>query len=188
MDGDLRLLVMRHFHVLRRGHSCDAAPLGNAARDRRIDIENIHGSGFDQVAAAITGDLTLAGVHGNSALLPDPGEPLQLVVPDHWLLDPADIVIAHGTAEFDGLIRGPPLVGVTRDDEAGTRDLAREAYTFGVVFRREAAYLELDTRETDALVTSQLFRELLLSLSLDVVTAYGNHGDALAIPAQHAVE
>src|SRR5215510_11970430 len=112
MLTEVWLLMMRHGHASHFSHGGDLPPLRDATRMGDIDVQDIDGTAPHQRLTAIFSDFALARRHRHARALPHPTHAGEVVIPMAWLLEPANVRGLDQTAELDGLLWCPCLIGV----------------------------------------------------------------------------
>src|SRR5438093_6480058 len=118
--GDLWLFVVRHLHAGHAAQRGGAAPLGDAAAFRGVEVDEIHGAAVDQAAHAAAGDLALTGRDRHPGLPPHARHHRDVVVPVPRPLEPGDVEVLDEAREADGFLHRPAAIGVHGQDEIGT--------------------------------------------------------------------
>ncbi len=136
-DGDAEL----------RGEQQMGDVLVDAADAGRVDLEDLHGSGLEELLDHDAVVHVFAGGHRDGGDGAGDGGVAQDVVGAGGFLHPGRVIGREGADPLDGGGHVPALVGVDRDGVAGAADLAGEPQTSDVVVE-VGADLQFDLRES----------------------------------------
>ena len=175
--------------VVGGGQPRDAAPLGDAAADPGVGLEDVGGAPVDELQEVPARRVDLAGGDRRLHRLRDPRVAVD-VVGHQGLLDPAGVPLFPRAHRPDRARRvAPGVVGVEEELDAGADGLPGGGDSQRVLRRRHPADLDLDGVEAHVHVAAHLVGEVVGGLALGVVAAAGvGRGHPRAVAAEVAVQ
>ena len=186
LAGDLGFLVVRHLHARGRAERGSAPPVGDAAAFRDVVVHEVHRAGIHQPPHAVAGDLALARGDRDAGRLPHGRHHGGVVVPVARFLEPANVERLDQVREADGVVHVPAAVRVHHQHEVLPGRLARNFHALEVLFRGQAADLELAARHAGGAVLLHFLPVVGERLAFHVVAADRDDGQTLAVAAEEA--
>jgi len=111
-----------------------------------------------------------------------------LVRPSAWLLEPGDVAWLDQSGEADGVRSRPAAIGIDRKRIVRAHRVAGDANPVRILFRRQAANLELARSDAGFFVEQHFGGDIGVRLAVDVVAADRQQRNLVRISAEQFVD